>query len=106
MPDDNNTKTNNQTPDFKQVFLLTTLVDNTETPVNRSRTRMSAPYPEALICFTDPPDIRVSPFRIQPRVQLPEANPTPSDDQRSSEKDHWDSGPLIKSTAGYQAGIT
>ena len=92
---DNNTTITKPDSGFQEGF-STTYVDNTQTPDSRSRsgTRSSTPYPETRIRFAHPPDIRVSPVRTQPRVQSPEANPTPSDDQRSSRIDRRISGRL------------
>ena len=80
--EDNNTTITKPDSGFQEGF-STTYVDNTQTPDNRSRsrTRSSTPYPETRIRFADPPAIRVSPVRTQPRVQSHEANPTPSDYQ-------------------------
>ena len=105
--EDNNTTITKPDSGFQEGF-STTFVDNTQTPDNRSRsrTRSSTPYPETRIRFADPPDIRVSPVRNQTRVQSPEANPTPSDDQRSSRIDRRISGRLKKLTTRYQAGFT
>ena len=76
--EDNNTTITKPDSGFQEGF-STTFVDNTQTPDNRSRsrTRSSTPYPETRIRFADPPDIRVSPFRTQTRVQSSETNPTP-----------------------------
>ena len=105
--EDNNTTIINPDRGFQEEF-STNYVDNTQTPDNRgrSRTRSSTPYPETRIRFADPPDSRVSPVRTHPRVQSPEANPTPSDDQRSSRIDRRFSGRLKKLTTRYQAGFT
>ena len=105
--EDNNTTITKPDSGFQEGF-STTFVDNTQTPDNRSRSRnrSSTPYPETRIRFADPPDIRVSPVRTQTRVQSPEANPTPSDDQRSSRLDRRISGRLKKLTTRYQAGFT
>ena len=107
IPEDNNTTITEPDSGFQKGF-SNTYVDNTQTPDNRrrSRTRSSTPYPETRIRFADPPDIRVSPVRTQPRVQTPEAKPTPSDNQRSSRIDRRISGRLEKLTARYQAGFT
>ena len=59
----------------------TSFVDNTQTPFKCFQ-------------FADPPDIRVSPVRTQPRVQSSEVNPKSSDDQRSSRVDRRISGRL------------
>ena len=105
--EDNNTTITKPDSGFQEGF-STTYVDNTQTPDNRSssKTRSSTPHPETRIRFADPPDIRVSLVRSQPRVQSPEANPTPSDDQRSSRIDRRISGRLKKLTTRYQAGFT
>ena len=106
LEDNNNTITK---PDsgFQEGF-STTFVDNTQTPDNlsRSRTRSSPPYHETRIRFADPPDIRVSPLRTQQRVQSPRANPTPSDDQRSSRINPRISGRLKNFITRSQAGFT
>ena len=105
--EDNNTTITKSDSGFQE-GLSTTFVDNTQTPDNRSRsrTRSSTPYPETHIRFADPPDIRVSPVTTQTRVESSEANPTPSDDQRSSRIDRPISGRLKKLTTRYQAGFT
>ena len=104
--EDNNTTITKPDSVFQEGF-STTYVDNTQTPDNRSRsrTRSSTPYPETRIRFADSPDIRVSPVRTQLRVQSPEANPTPSDDQRSFRIDRRISGRLKKLNR-YRAGFT
>ena len=105
--EDNNTTITKTDSGFQEGF-STTFVDNTQTPDNRShsRTRSSTPYPETRIRFADPPDIRVSPVRTQTREQSTEANPTPSDDQRSSRIHRRISGRLKKLSTRYQAGFT
>ena len=105
--EDNNTTMTKPDSGFQEGY-STTFVDNTQTldSRTRSRTRSSTSYHEAPIRFADPPDIRVSPVRTQPRVQSPKANPTSSDDQRSSRVDRPISGRLKKFTIRYQAGLT
>ena len=105
--EDNNTSKTKPDFGFQRGFSIT-YVDNTQTADfrGRSRTRISTPYHETRIRFAYPPDIRVCSVRTQPRVQSPEANPTPSNDQRSSRIDRRISGRLKKLTTRYQAGFT
>ena len=105
--EDNNTTITKPGSGFREGF-STTFVDNTQTLdySSCSRTRSSNPYHETRIRFADPPDIRVNPVRAQPRVQSPESNSTPWDDQRSSRIDRRISGRLKKFTTCYRAGFT
>ena len=106
MLEDNNTTITKPDSGFQEGY-STTFVDITQTPDNRtrSRTRNSTPYHETRIRFADPPDIRVSPVRTQPRVQSTETNPTSSSNS-SSRIARRISGRLKKLTTRYQAGYT